>query len=682
MSVSVAAFVKTVADSGILSFDSLEAYLRNPDIAHDSSAFAERLVQDGLLTDYQAKRIAGGESDALLIGPYVVLDLLGTGGMGCVYRAEHRAMRRSVALKVIAQHKLGNPEMVQRFEREVRAAARLDHPNIVTAFDAGDVDGTHYLAMQCVDGRTLAAIVRDEGPQPPEKVLDWVIQAARGLAYAHARGVVHRDIKPGNLMLDVDGTVKILDMGLARLDARDPDEDHLTGSGQIMGTADYMAPEQAMDTRQADARSDVYSLGATLWYLLTGRPMFCGDSAMARVVAHMQQPVPDLAQSGAKVSPAVAAAFQCMVAKQPGDRFQSMDEVLAALSNGNWRPPRRTPSGSVTASESTRARSRLAIGVGSLVVGVLVAVISLTGIGRRTRPPPASPPPPLAVAPFDAEQARAHQKAWATFLGTDIEQTNSVGMTLLLIPPGRFSTRLGKAMIDERIAAPFFLGRTEVTQAQWRAVMGTEPWREVPYTIAGDDIAVTSVSWDDVMAFCVRLTEQEQASGRIETSQQYRLPTEAEWEHACRAGTLTPFSCGADVSVLEAYAWFGNTWDEDRRPRPGGTIGDALHAHAVGVKRPNPFGLHDVHGNVWEWCADWRSDYPTDGAGLPEIPNGSPFQAYRGGSWLNDAGGCRSLTRYGGHPAYQNNCIGFRVALSCREARADSGLAHTRTRTR
>jgi len=167
-----------------------------------------------------------------------VLDLLGTGGMGCVYRAEHRAMRRSVALKVIAQHKLGNPEMVQRFEREVRAAARLDHPHIVTAFDAGDVDGT----------------------------------------------------------------VKILDMGLARLDARDPDEDHLTGSGQIMGTADSMAPEQAMDTRQADARSDVYSLGATLWYLLTGRPMFCGDSAMARVVAHMQQPVPDLAQSGAKVS--------------------------------------------------------------------------------------------------------------------------------------------------------------------------------------------------------------------------------------------------------------------------------------------------------------------------------------------------------------------------------------------
>jgi len=331
MPASVADFVKAAEDSGIITDEALVEYLRGVAPESDATPLANRLVKDGRITAFQAKHIYGGRAKALVLGPYVVLDVLGKGGMGYVYKAEHRKMRRVVALKVIAKTALKSTAAVRRFEREVQAAARLEHPNIVTAFDAGEAAGTHYLVMQFVDGKNLSEMVKASGPQPVARAVDWVLQAARGLAFAHEQGVIHRDIKPANLLVDSRGAVKILDMGLARLETLDADQDQLTGTGQIMGTVDYMAPEQAMDTRQADARSDIYSLGVTLWYLLTGRPLFEADSVLKKIMAHQHEPARSLADVRVSSDARLEAVFQRMVAKQPDARFQSMQEVVAAL---------------------------------------------------------------------------------------------------------------------------------------------------------------------------------------------------------------------------------------------------------------------------------------------------------------------------------------------------------------
>ena len=249
-----------------------------------------------------------------------------------VYKARHRHMDRIVAIKVLPPGVIQDAAAVARFEREVRAAARLQHAHIVAAYDAAEAKGVHFLVMEYVEGTDLAALVRHGGPLTVEQAVDCVLQAARGLAYAHRHGVVHRDIKPSNLLLDREGMVKVLDMGLARFESPlGGDVTDLTSMGQIMGTVDYMAPEQALDTHHADARCDIYSLGMTLWYLLTRRPAYSGENALARLLAHREQPIPSLRAACPAVTPELEAVFRKMVAKQPGDRYQTMAEVVAAL---------------------------------------------------------------------------------------------------------------------------------------------------------------------------------------------------------------------------------------------------------------------------------------------------------------------------------------------------------------
>lgn len=227
------------------------------------------------------------------LGEYTLLEHIGAGGMGQVFKARHRRMDRIVALKILPPQAVSSVESVRRFQREVKAAAKVVHPNIVTAYDAGESGGVHFLVMEFVEGVDLHRYVNERGPMPVDQAANCILQAARGLGYAHRQGIIHRDVKPGNLLLTPGRTIKILDMGLARLDSSGG-EATLTRTGVLLGTVDFMAPEQADGAAKIDQRADIYSLGCTLYFLLTSRPIYKGNDPIQKVMADLNAPIPSL----------------------------------------------------------------------------------------------------------------------------------------------------------------------------------------------------------------------------------------------------------------------------------------------------------------------------------------------------------------------------------------------------
>jgi len=268
------------------------------------------------------------------LGEYQLQEKLGQGGMGAVYRAIHTRLKRTVAVKVLPQDRTGDTRAVARFEREMEAVGRLSHPNIVQAHDAREIEGTHFLVMEYVEGRDLSDLARSLGPLPIADACEIVRQAALGLQYAHDNGLVHRDIKPSNLMLNRNGQVKILDLGLARLQEDQPAGREMTAAGQVMGTAEYMAPEQVIDSHSAGAAADQYSLGCTLYKLLAGQPPFPSrdfKSPFQTMMAHAQQPITSITALRPDVPQPLAESLARMVAKTPEERFAGMSDVAAAL---------------------------------------------------------------------------------------------------------------------------------------------------------------------------------------------------------------------------------------------------------------------------------------------------------------------------------------------------------------
>lgn len=384
----------------------------------DARALARELVQKGQLTPYQVNQVFLGRAADLVLGPYVLLERLGEGGAGQVFKARHGRMQRVVAIKVIRKDLLSDPEILRRFSREVQAVSRLDHPNIVHAFDADTAGSVHFLAMEFVHGTDLEQLVRRSGPLPVAHAVAYIRQAAAGLQCVHEHGLVHRDIKPANLLVSggdeeniATHQVKILDLGLARLRSRSSDGDNtsvVTPVGAVMiGTPNYLAPEQAVDFHGADIRADIYALGCTSYFMLTGQPPFAGGTLAEKLLRHQQAEAPDLRLRRTDVPAALIEMIDRMMAKQPAERYQTPGQVVAALDAlPQLRSLTTVPAGAVRdwpaelpvalpPRRPVRRFRRVALGAASLALLGAFLLWRLIRPNAASQPNPATPPASL-----------------------------------------------------------------------------------------------------------------------------------------------------------------------------------------------------------------------------------------------------------------------------------------------
>lgn len=554
------------------------------------------------------------------LGPYQLMRKLGSGGMGEVYLAEHETMQRSAAVKFLAPELVRSPAARKRFQREIEVVARLSHPNIVAAYDAGDADGRFFLVLEYATGRNLQQVVESSGPLKPASALQAIRQAAEGLAYAHKQNVIHRDVKPSNLMMGETGDVKVLDLGLASASWELSD---LTVSHAMMGTAAFMPPEQAANPRDAEARSDVYALGATLYYLLTGGSPFRAESAVDMAIAHRTTPFPKLPTTIPQAQ-LLDTLLAGMIAKKPAERFDSMEQVIAEI---DQCLPQLNDS-PIVQNQSSRSTQTLLIGGVSLAV-LLAMLIAVTLWAPWSGDANSAPATALATTPVIAMQ---QIEPGTFFMGAASDNT--------------FAAANEKPRHQVRFVEPFLIGVHEITEAEFAGAFSTNDLTNGAGRFEGETpsevLPMTGVSWLEAVRFCNALSSKEglepyyaisDASVAVRGGNGYRLPTEAEWEYACRAGSETRFHSGDDAESLQQVAWFADNALGQFKP--------------VGEKKANAWGLHDMHGNAPEWV--WDRFDPDFYARSPVInPTGSgngDRRLFRGGSANDASNGLRSSAR-------------------------------------
>ncbi|MGE3806599.1 MAG: bifunctional serine/threonine-protein kinase/formylglycine-generating enzyme family protein [Gemmataceae bacterium] len=567
-------------------------------------------------------------------GAFRVLKVLGVGGMGAVLQAEEPALQRLVAIKVMKLEFAADEECRQRFLREARAAAAVEDTCIVPIHQVGEVNGLPYLAMPVLKGESLSTRLKRDKKLPVAEAVRIARQIADGLTAAHEHGLIHRDIKPGNIWLDEKtGTIKLLDFGLARAVG---DDSQLTRPGTLMGTPAYMAPEQAAN-QPLDHRCDLFSLGVVLYLMLTGERPFAGTDTMSQLLALAKDPPRPIQPLNADVSPALDALTMQLLAKEAARRPGSARAVSAALA----RFENEEANGVPVWPASQRSRRLVLASVAGLG-GLLVLLLVVFG-------------------PFTSERNGEQQPGTNPDTAPDLPQTftNDIGMEFVLVPRGIFLMGGGGGKPGvRRIEVPysFYLGKYEVTQEQWQEVMGNNPSHysrngdcsQLILDVADQDLKkfpVENVSWLDIQVFLERLNALHKKPGWV-----YRLPSGEEWEYACRGG---PSDDPADYGFHYYFDLPSNVLQLDRAKVRDN---EPRRTCPVGSFPPNRLGLHDMHGNMWEWCND---ETVVDGTAIARM--------LRGGSFVSDHECCQAANFL-----FKNQQLrdyyGFRAALLPREA--------------
>ena len=640
--------------------------------------------------------IPGEPGGQVLSGRYKIIRKLGEGGMGTVYLAEDTELNMPVAVKVLPTLLANNKRAIDNLRREARTALRLTHPNIVRLHTFESDEAIKYLVMEYVDGGNLEEKISSAGTLSVDVTIKMSAQIAAGLDYAHSQNVLHRDIKPANIMLTKDGQAKLADFGIAR-QLKDS-MTRITGK-ETSGTLLYMAPEQFRGG-EPDHRSDIYSLAASIYECICGHPPFWQGSIEYQIMNEEPAPLDKLEERQ-------NAMLLKALSKKVDERPATASDLVAMLKvpqepspRAESSIPRRVESAQLEKAERkeqappAKRRSRTSV---ILVILALCVVLVVFGLlkgrhneeqvfkGDIVKPPPKAPRQ-TAVEPTNQISSTTEQveqprrtpvkKPGKALLPLDLG--GGVAMEFVWIPSDSFTmgspTTEKSRSSDEgpqhlvRISKAFYMGKTEVTRGQFSAFVRASGyktdaekegwafawqgnafskvnganWRNIGITQT-DDHPVVGVSWNDAKAFCDWLS--------VKAYKTCRLPTEAEWEYGCRAGSSGAYCFGDSDSGLDSYAWYSSN--------------SGVSTHPVGEKNANTFGLYDMHGNVWEWCSDYYdSDYYSKSpASDPQGSSTGGSRVVRGGSWNGHPRLCRSAYRSYYAPDYRSGNRGFRVVV-------------------
>jgi serine/threonine protein kinase len=626
---------------------------------------------------------------------YKIQEKISQGGMAKIYRAIQINLQRPVALKVIHQNLVHDSELITRFHREAQVCTALQHPNIVTVYDEGQLNGVHYMAMELIEGRDLHQIIRQQGKLSVEQTLAFILPIVDALHYAHSQGIIHRDIKSSNILV-VDNESHqnarpvLTDFGIAHT----TNGVSLTQIGLVIGTPEYMSPEQA-EGKFLDQRTDIYSLGIVLYECLTGFVPFRANNPSSIMLKVLNEaPLPPIHLNSQIPEWLNLILLKCL-AKNPEDRYTNAEELTTAITKKqkpilpkNLLHKKTEPIllqnklPLATINQQFKFLKEYNVSLSLLAWGLFLILFFLTGIYG-----------------YNYYQKRALKEEYENYykaIGSN--SLAEYSQYLNRYPNGRFSNEINqkleqfkeKDVINDKLVTAekliseqsysdpfadqmvfiiggtyimgctkeqendcendefparsitiddFYIGMYEVTQIQWYTIMGN--FHE-SYFKACQNCPVDRVSWYDTQLFIKRLNQL--------TGKKYRLPTEAEWEFAARGGSLRGNTKYAGSNAIEDVAWYEN----NGRNR----------THPVGTKKANELGLFDMSGNVWEWCSDWYGTYSFD---IYKNPTGSSIgtdRILRGGSWSYNANSCRVSKRSKSKPDNRFNDNGFRLVRS------------------